>query len=245
MVSKTSLLPLVRAFDWKAVDAGLQEKPQLSKHRDERGRNWLHICCASELDGHDAKASIRTADVLLGHGIDLQDHAFTEGRWRATPVWFAVSYGRNLKLAEHLMKLGASPQYSLYAAAYNRDTDAIRLLIRYGADIEERSGGGETPFLGAIGWSHFEAAEAMLECGANVNAQNERGMTAAHMMLKKDSDYRHFEMLARHEAKFDLTNKDGVTAAEIMSRKRDPRFRALVSRGATTKEHGEHNDLSR
>jgi hypothetical protein len=31
MVSKTSLLPLVRSFDWKAVDAGLQERPSLSR----------------------------------------------------------------------------------------------------------------------------------------------------------------------------------------------------------------------
>jgi len=127
------------------------------------------------------------------------------------------------------MKLGASPQHSLYAAAYNRDTDAIRLLVRYGADIEEASGPGETPFLAAIGWSHFEAAAAMLACGANVNAQNHRGMTAVHMMLKKGSDYEHFELLARNGARLDLPNKDGVTAAEIMSRKRDPKFRALTS----------------
>ena len=66
MVSKTSMLPLVKAFDWKAVDAGLREKPQLVKHRDERGRNWLHVCCATVLDGRDPKSSIRTADVLLG-----------------------------------------------------------------------------------------------------------------------------------------------------------------------------------
>ncbi|HZA33922.1 MAG TPA: ankyrin repeat domain-containing protein [Vicinamibacterales bacterium] len=167
----------------------------------------------------------------MAHGIDLRDHAFTEGRWRATPVWYCVAFGRNLKLAEHLIKLGASPQYSLYAAAYNRDTDAIRLLVRYGADIEEPSGHGETPFLGAIGWSHFEAAAAMLACGANVNAQNDRGMTAAHLMLKKGSDYEHFELLARYGARFDLPNKDGVTAKEIMLRKRDPRFRALASDG--------------
>jgi hypothetical protein len=62
----------------------------------------------------------------MKHGIDLRDHAFTEGRWRATPVWYCVAFGRNLKLAEHLMKRGASPQHSLYAAAYNRDIDAIR-----------------------------------------------------------------------------------------------------------------------
>ena len=43
MVAKTSMLPLVRTFDWKAVDAGLKEKPQLVKPRDERGRNWLHV----------------------------------------------------------------------------------------------------------------------------------------------------------------------------------------------------------
>ena len=145
-------------------------------------------------------------------------------------MWFCVAFGRNLKLAEHLMKLGASPQHSLYAAAYNRDTDAIRLLVRYGADIEERAGPGDTPLLGAIGWSHFEAAAAMLACGANVNAQNDRGMTAAHMMLKKGSDYEHFELLARHGARFDLPNKDGVTAAAIMSRKRDLRFRGLPHR---------------
>lgn len=223
------MLPLVRAFDWKAIDAALREKPSLVAYRDERGRNWLHVCCATSLNGHDPKPSIRTADVLIGHGIDFREHAFTEGRWRATPVWYCVSFGRNLKLAEHLMRLGASPQYSLYAAAYNRDADAIRLLVRYGADIEEPSGRRETPFLGAIGWSHFEAAAAMLECGADVNAQNDQGMTAAHMMLKKASDYEHFELLARHGARFDLPNKDGVTAAELMSRKRDPRFRALVS----------------
>lgn len=227
MVSKTSLKGLVRDFDWKTVDAGLTAKPHLARHRDERGRNWLHLCCASALDGRDVKASIRMADVLLRHGIDLNDHAFTEGLWRATPVWFAIAFSRNLRLAEHLMKLGASPQYSLYAAAYNRDTKAIRLLVRYGADIEEPSGPGETPFLGAIGWSHFEAAKAMLDCGANVDAQNDRGMTAAHLMLKKNSDYAHFAMLARYGARFDLPDKQGITAAEIMTRKRDPRFRNL------------------
>lgn len=77
MVSKTSMLPLVRAFDWKAVDAGLKEKPKLVEYRDERGRNWLHVCCATSLDGRSPQLSIRTADVLLAHGIGLQDHAFT------------------------------------------------------------------------------------------------------------------------------------------------------------------------
>jgi hypothetical protein len=232
MISKTSMLPLVRSFDWKGVEAGLNEKPELIGFRDDRGRNWLHICCATPVDGRHSTASIRTADVLLARGIELKDHAFTEGRWRATPVWYCIAFGRNLALAEHLMKLGASSQYSLYAAAYNRDADAIRLLVHYGADIEESAGDGATPLLGAIAWSHFEAAEALLQCGANVNAQDNRGMTGAHFMLKKNSEYEHFALLARHKARFDLPDKRGVTAAEVMSRKRDPRFRKLAA-GAT------------
>jgi hypothetical protein len=54
-------------------------------------------------------------------------------------------------------------------------------------------------------------------------------MTAAHMMMKKGSNYEHFALLARWGALFDLLHKDGVTAADIMSRKRDERFRALAS----------------
>lgn len=115
MASKTSLLPLVRSFDWKGVDAALQERPSLVAHRDTRGRNWLHICCATALDGRDARSSIRTADVLIAHGIDPNDQAFTERRWRATPVWFYVAFGRNVTLAEHLLRSGASPQFSLKA----------------------------------------------------------------------------------------------------------------------------------
>lgn len=78
----------------------------------------------------------------------------------------------------------------------------------------------------------------MLACGADVNAQNNRGMTAAHMMLKKGSDYEHFELLAKYDARFDLPNKDGVTAAEIMLRKRDQRFRLLASISAKNRPIG-------
>jgi hypothetical protein len=73
------------------------------------------------------------------------------------------------------------------------------------------------------------APQHSLYAAANVNAQNDRGMTAAHMMLKKGSDYEHFELLARYGARFDLPSKDGVIPAEIMSRKRDLKFRSLTS----------------
>src|SRR5690348_4776630 len=137
MVSKTSLRDSVRAYDWKAVDAGLAERPDLLAFRDERKRNWLHVLCCTPVAGRKPQASIRTADVLLARGIDLYSHGFTEGEWKSTPVWWCVAHGRNLALAEHLLKLGASPLYSMFAACWNDDIEAIDLLVKYGAPADD------------------------------------------------------------------------------------------------------------
>jgi hypothetical protein len=53
-------------------------------------------------------------------------------------------------------------------------------------------------------------------------------MTALHSMLRKDSDKRHFRTLVRYGARGDLKSKNGDTAAEIMSRKRDPEFKTMA-----------------
>ena len=230
MASKTSLLAAIRVFDWKAVDADLRERPDLVGHRVEREKNWLHVLCSTRLKGRKPAASIKTADVLLDHGIDLHAHAFTEGSWKATPVWWCVSWGRNLALAEHLLKLGATADYSMFAACWNDDVGALDLLLKYGARVDDSTSGRETPFLGAITWSRFRFAEALLQRGADVNARSEKGLTAFHLMLKKGSDFQHFAMLARHGARGDIPGPDGKTAIAIMSRKRDERFRNLAQR---------------
>jgi len=126
MVSKTRMIDRVRAFDTDAVGAGLDESPNLLAWRDEWGRHWLHLCCAQpvENDAGRAEASIRTADALIARGFGVDDAAFTEGAWRATPLWFSVARGRNLRLAAHLLDRGATPAYSMHAAAFNDDLDA-------------------------------------------------------------------------------------------------------------------------
>ncbi len=231
MVSKARMTELVKAFAFTEVDAGLAGTPALLGYRDQRGRNWLHLCCGADVReaGRSPEASVRTADVLLGRGLDKGSVAFTEGDWKATPVWYAIGWGRNHLLAEHLLKLGANPNYSLFAAGYNRDLEAIRLLIRYGATVDEVHE-GETPFLGLVGWSHFEAAEELLRHGADPNARDAKGRTALHMMLKKGSDAAHVAMLLAHGARTDIPGPDGVTAAEILRRKKDPKLRRLAER---------------
>jgi len=230
MVSKTSLRDSVRSYGWKAVDAGLAARPDLLTYRDERERNWLHILCGTLIGKRKPNDGIKTADVLLKRGIDLKDHAFAEGKWKSTPVWWCVAHGRNLTLAEHLLKLGADPHYSMFAACWNDDIEAIDLLVKYGAPADDLKAADEGPFLGAIAWSRFRAAEALLKHGANVNARNAKAQTAFHVMLKKGSDYEHFAMLAGYGARADIPDKDGVTTAQIMARKKDERFRKLAAR---------------
>ncbi|MEJ0025711.1 MAG: hypothetical protein WDN01_06760 [Rhizomicrobium sp.] len=227
MISKTAMLALVKDFRAGEVDRGLGDNPKLLEFRDERGRNWLHICCGQKLKPGREKDGIKTAEVFLRHGFDIDAPAFTEGTWKATPVWFAIGRGQNRALAEYLLSHGADPNYSLFAAAFNDDLAAIRLLAKYGADLEEVAE-GSTPFVGAVRWSKFGPAEEMLKLGADPDWRDKDGMTALHYMLKKGSDTRHIAMVVRHGARGDIPDKTGVTAVDILRRKRDPGLRKLA-----------------
>jgi hypothetical protein len=233
MVSKTRLAESVRAYRWRETADALAARPDLLAATDEKGRNWLHHCCRAPLDGRDPADSVRTADVLLDLGLGLDDPAFHEGAWQATPLWFAVGWGKNLALAEHLLKRGANPDFCLFAAAWNDDRAAIRLLLAHGADIEEGAERGDTPLLGAVAWSRFGPAEELLTAGANPNALSAKGATALHMMLKKGSAPEHFDMFAKHGARGDIPGAHGRTAADIMRRKKDAIWRAIAERLAT------------
>ena len=239
LVSKPKMLAMVRSMDSKGVARAVKENPELLQHRDTRGRNWLHLCCGVDIGADHRKAadSIRTAEVLIDGGLPINQEAFTEGKWKATPLWFAIARGRNLLLAEYLLKRGSNPNYCLWAAAFNRDIPAIRLLVGHGADVNDSSvddlAENESPFLGAIKWSHFEAAEELLKLGADVNYQDRKGMTAPHYMLKKGSDKRFFPMLIAHGARGDLKNSQGVCAAELMRKKRDADFRKMAEQLGT------------
>lgn len=231
MVSRTSLTESVRAFRWAQVRDGLAERPDLLAVRDERGRNWLHLACAAPLAGaRDSLDSIALADLLLDLGLGIDEPAFTEGAWQATPLWFCISRGRNLPLAARLLGRGCTPDFCLYAAVWNGDLAAIDLLIRHGARVDDDSAEGVTPFFEAIGWSRFEAAGALLAAGADPDFRDAKGRTALHLMLKKGSAAGHFEMLIAHGARGDIEDAEGRTAIDILRRKKDPVWCGIAER---------------
>jgi uncharacterized protein len=156
-ISKTKMLGFVKALDWKAIRSALAQNPALLEYRGKRGENYLHVCCGVDIAKQRLRAqdSIKSADTLIGAGLEIDGEAFREGEWKATPLWYVIARGHNLALAKHLLKRGATPEYCLWAAAYNDDPAAVRLLIDAGATIDPP--GGETPLLFAVRWSRFAA----------------------------------------------------------------------------------------
>lgn len=228
MVSRTRMLSFVQGFKWKDVRAALRDNPGTIGLRDKDGKNWLHLCCSVNIRKRMGKAadSIRTAEALLEAGLDINEPAFTEGTWKATALWHSIALGENLALSEYLLKHGSDPNHCLWAAVNRDNPCAIWLLIQNGAadpTTEEAS-----PLLAAIQWNRFAAAEELLKLGADANFQNSEKMTALHYLLKKGSDKKYVRMLINYGARGDLKNESGVTATEIMMRKRDPEFHDMA-----------------
>jgi ankyrin repeat protein len=229
MASATSLTAAVRGLRCDEVARGLDERPDLLGHRDKSGRTWLHLCCSVQGAGDTA---VPLAEALLDRGLGIDDPAFTEdeGNWHATPLWYAVGRGRNLPLATFLLHRGASPAHCLWAAAFSDDLAMIDLLVDHGADLEAVAE-GRTPFIDAIGFSHFASAQHLLERGADPDAIGEDGCTALHLMVKKRSEPRHIRMVLDHGARTDIPGPDGRTVADVLSRARTPALRALLGSG--------------
>jgi len=232
MVSKTRLSEQVRRFASGEVAEGLRENPELLAHRDDRGRNWLHLCasvCIEKKQSLDPEDSVRLAEPLLDLGIGIDEPAFTEGSWQATPLWYAVARGHNLLLATFLLDRGCSPEHCLWAAAFRENGEMLALLLERGASIEAVAE-GETPLLGAVKMSRFGKVGMLLDAGADPDYRDAGGMTALHYMLKKSSDREYVELFVEHGARGDIPDPDDKTVIEIMRRKRDTRYHSLASR---------------
>ena len=234
IASKTRLTELIRRLDVGGALAGLDESPALISHRDDRGRNWLHLTCGvNAAEKHiDEQRAVDLATGLLDRGIDLNAPAFREGHWQATPLWYAVSRGRNLTLVNFLISVGSTPEHCLWAASFNQDLPIINSLIAAGASLETVVE-DETPSFRAVKYSKFRAAAVLLEAGSNPNWVDPIQRTAMHAMLKKGTHIHHFEMFVKHAARTDIEDSEGRTVDAILRRKRDKAWHTLADRLAT------------
>lgn len=136
-------------WDVSAVRELLGVEPALVRSVDERGRTALHRCARRDgaKDGGKAADGLAVAKALLAAGADPNAvHLIPdEGEsFRATPLWYAVAWGRNPALVRVLLGAGAAPKGCLWACVWAQDLALAKILLSAGAPLDEVFA-GETP----------------------------------------------------------------------------------------------------
>ena len=178
--SKTAFFNAAKRWDVKAVTALLSSAPDLIDATDPRGRKALHIACSVKpgTAGTREPNGMRTVSVLFRRGADLHDYVpLEEGRFKATPVWYAVAHGDNLPLVKMLLKRGARADNCLYAAVWNDNADVLREILKTKPSINDVRE-GEPVIISAIRWRKLKTLDVLIDAGADVSFQDANGRDA-------------------------------------------------------------------
>jgi hypothetical protein len=114
------------------------------------------------------------------------------------------------------------------------NANAVEALIKQGADVNAKYG-DETPVLMAARNGYIKSLLIFLNNGADINAQNEGGVTAL-MMAANVNDVEMTRLLLAHGAKVNIKDNNGYTAwsgSEAVGGSNDPnylRMRKLLKR---------------
>src|SRR5262245_65944576 len=162
-MSKTRLFNAIKSLDLEAVSVLLGSHPELATVKDERRRDALHFLCGLPASDKTEARSLALARLLLDRRFDVNEPAFVEGggAFKATPLWYALSRGRNLPLAKLLLKRGSTPEYCLSTPGFHDDVAAIDLLVRAGARLDPVAE-DEAPCLCALKSRPFNPTERLL-----------------------------------------------------------------------------------
>jgi ankyrin repeat protein len=111
--------------------------------------------------------------------------------------------------------------------------EMLRLLIEYGAGVNERLRSKETPLIVAVTHVAIPAVRFLLSQGANPNLKDNKGNTALIYSAEHVDEVDMAQLLLESGAKVDLQNREGKTA--LMSASQNGRIdvvRLLLSHGA-------------
>jgi len=178
--SKSALFNAAKRWDVKSLTALLSSAPDLIDAADPRGRKALHIACSvkSGTPGTQEPNGMRTVSLLLRLGADLHDYVpLEEGRFKATPIWYAVAHGDNLPLVKMLLRRGARADNCLYAAVWNDNAELLRVILKTKPPINDVQE-GEPVIISAIRWRKLKTLDVLLDAGADVSLHDAKGRDA-------------------------------------------------------------------
>ena len=127
--------------------------------------------------------------------------------------------------------LGAGDS-ALTKAVKAGDLQAVRALVKQGADVNARSGDGSTPLLWAVDGSNAEIARILIAAKAKVDVATDLGVTPL-LHAARTGDAAMVDLLLRAGANPSLAHVEGETPLMAASRSGSSvAVRALLARGA-------------
>jgi ankyrin repeat protein len=183
--SKTALFDAATRWDAAAVKSILKAAPGLITATDPRGRMALHLACAVTPGGKGLGEpnGIKTVTALLAAGAPLEAAVpmdEDEGDFRANPLWYAVSRGRNLALAKFLLKRGADAAHSLWSVVWRDDDVMCRELLKAKPRLNLRAH-GETPIFYAARLQRLKTLRLLIDAGADPSIPDPKGRDAVEI----------------------------------------------------------------
>jgi len=130
----------------------------------------------------------------------------------------AVQYGDLVQIEAHLKRSGINADLGLgwtplHMAAFYGQSEATRLLLRRGADVNAAAEDGHTPLHAAAAWASPEVAQLLLSSGSNVNARDNKGRTPLHWAVSGRQDKA--VLLLQEGAEVDAADQQGRTALHL------------------------------
>ena len=200
--------PLILAATKSAEMLQLFNNQSLAE-QDKNGNTSLNIAIKEQMG---SKAIRNLAQVMNTHDVNIQDN---EGK---TPLINAVRFFDKNTIQTIIKQSNVNLQdkngdSALHHAVNNVDNKTIDLLIKNKANVNLQDNNGNTPLHHAVTQSNKSAAH-LIKAGADINAQDFTGDSAL-TIAARDGNLRSVVSLMRSGAKVDLTNNDGLTAAQV------------------------------
>src|SRR5882724_2180871 len=131
--------------------------------------------------------------------------------FRSLTAWWIMS------LLSAASLLAASSDHRLADAVKNKDTDAVRSLLKEHWDVNAPQPDGATALMWAAHWDDLETADLLIRAGANVNAANDLGVAALSLACTNGNPVM-VERLLKAGADLNAAQRTGETALMTCSR---------------------------
>ncbi|MFT5359219.1 MAG: ankyrin repeat protein/WD40 repeat protein, partial [Polyangiales bacterium] len=118
----------------------------------------------------------RTEDALAGLAAGADPNGFVKGFGQ--PLWAAAGAGHGSIIGPLLAAGATGGARALLRAARSDHADVVRALVAGGVSPNGEEGADQVPLVSACAESAFEAARALVECGADPNRRAERDSSA-------------------------------------------------------------------